>query len=162
MYLPCAAMLMAPCTAIDQQLPSTLSSHSLAMGAQRNQCAMIAAASPVFTTAMSPNKTPCRAGFQDLPAFPRLGTLRSVTATADLLHAAAVRQKVRATWSRRMRASALVFDEDEDENEDDKDCDEDGDVVPSPGDAADVDDGDDGDESPVPRPRANSSEEMTE
>lgn len=112
---------------------------------------MMAAANPVLTTAMNVNRTPCTAEFHGLllPGVPpRLGTLSSMTATADLLHAAAVRQKVRATWSRRIRASALVFDDDED-GEDDG------------GDEVDGDDGDD-DELSVPRPRASSREEMTE
>lgn len=74
-----------------------------------------------------------------------------MTATADLLHAAAVRQKVRATWSRRIRASALVFDDDDDDDDCDEDSDDGGDEV----------DGDE-DELSVPRPRASSREAMTE
>lgn len=82
-------------------------------------------------------------GFQGLPGLLRLGTLSSVTATADLLHAAAVRQNVRATWSRSMRAFPSVFvDDDDGPNDDDGESED--------------------DEPPVPRPRANSREAITE
>lgn len=59
-----------------------------------------------------------------LPVEVEQGNLRRNTAPAVLLHAAAVRQKVWATWSRRVSASELMaivlIDDKDDEEEEEK------------------------------------------